>query len=105
MFGYDKGEQQGKKSSSVHANAFAGLFDSIFQMLGPDIEFIEEILLQVGKKHKTLGVAPSLFPFMGQALIYSLEKFLRKPLTNSQRAAWEEVYEVISNEIVKSILS
>jgi hemoglobin-like flavoprotein len=105
VFGYDKGEEEGKKSASVHAKAFAGLFDSVFQMLGPDIEFIEDILKQVGTRHKAMGVNPSFFPFMGQALMHALEQFLGKELTNEQRDAWEEVYDSISNEIVKTILS
>mmetsp|Transcript_4965 Transcript_4965/g.6460 ORF Transcript_4965/g.6460 Transcript_4965/m.6460 type:complete len:153 (-) Transcript_4965:104-562(-) len=105
VFGYDKGEEVGKASASVHASAFAGLFDSVFQMLGPDLEFIEEILEQVGRKHKTMGVNPSFFPFMGQAIMHAIEQFTGKPLTDVQRGAWEEVYESISDEIVKHILA
>jgi hemoglobin-like flavoprotein len=104
IFGYDKGEDVGKSHAAVHANAFAGVFDSVFQMLGPDVDFLEEILMQLGRRHKVMGVNPSYFPFMGQALIFSLEKFLNKELTQEQREAWEEVYDGISNEIVKHIL-
>lgn len=105
VFGYDKGEEVGRAHANVHASSFAGLFDSIFQMLGPDTEFIEEILEQVGKKHKTMGVNPSFFPFMGQALIRALEEFTGKELTSAQQEAWESVYEAISEEIVKHILA
>ena len=105
IFGYDKGEEFGRKHALIHARAFAGTFDSVFQMLGPDVEFISDILQQVGSKHKAMGVNPSFFPFMGQALIYALEQFLKKPLTDEQRDAWEEVFEAISNEIVKTILA
>ncbi|KAL7578874.1 hypothetical protein ACA910_006849 [Epithemia clementina (nom. ined.)] len=34
VFGYDQGDDIGKSHATVHAIAFAGLFDSIFQMLG-----------------------------------------------------------------------
>ncbi|KAL7569411.1 hypothetical protein ACA910_009598 [Epithemia clementina (nom. ined.)] len=105
VFGYDKGDDVGKAHASIHATAFAGLFDSVFQMLGPDLEFIEDILQQVGRKHKKMGVNPSFFPFMGQALIFAVEKYLGKQLTTEQRVAWEEVYDSISNEIVKNILA
>ncbi|KAL7569449.1 hypothetical protein ACA910_009632 [Epithemia clementina (nom. ined.)] len=105
VFGYEEGEKIGNGRANVHASAFAGLFDSIFQMLGPDVEFIEDILQQVGRKHKTMGVSPSFFPFMGQALIHTLEQYLGKDLTMEQRTAWEEVYDAISNEIVKNILN
>jgi hemoglobin-like flavoprotein len=73
-------------------------------VLGPDSEFMAEILEGVGKRHKAMGVNPSFFPFMGQALIFALEKYLEAELTEEQRNAWEEVYECISNEIVKQIL-
>ncbi len=105
VFGYNKGKEQGDNSAQVHAKAFAGLFDSVFQMLGPDIEFIQDILQQVGARHKAMGVSPSFFPFMGQALIHALEQYLGKSLTEEQREAWEQVFESISNEIVKAILT
>ena len=104
VFGYEDGEEVGKARASVHATAFAGLFDSVFQMLGPDVEFIQDILQQVGRRHKAMGVSPSFFPYMGQALVHSLETFLGTKLTQAQREAWEEVYDSISNEIVKNIL-
>lgn len=104
VFGYDQGEEIGKSHANIHASAFAGLLDSVFQMLGPDVEFIEEILRQVGRRHKSMGVSPSFFPFMGQAVIYVIEKYLGAKLTAEQRIAWEEVYDSISDELVKNIL-
>ena len=58
VFGFDKGEADGQARADVHARAFAGVFDSVFQMLGPDQEFIEEMLKQIGKRHKAMGVLP-----------------------------------------------
>ena len=104
VFGYDKGETVGSCQAQIHANAFTVLFDSVFQMLGPDVEFIQDILAQVGERHKGMGVCPSFFPFMGQALIHALESFLPSKLTEEQRDAWENVYDAVSNEIVKQIL-
>ena len=104
IFGYEQSEAIGEAHASVHAGAFAGIFDSVFQLLGPDIEFIEEILRPLGQRHKAMGVNPSFFPFMGQAVIYAMEQYLGKTLTNDERDAWEEVFDAISNEIVKSIL-
>ena len=105
VFGYNEGEDLGKAKAQIHAKAFAGLFDSVFQMLGPDIDFIADILKQVGRKHKSMGVNPSFFPYMGQALMHALKTFLKRDLTAEQTTAWEEVYDAISNEIVKNILN
>lgn len=104
-FGYDKGEDIGKSTAEIHANAFASVFDSVFQLLGPDIEFLEEILIQVGQRHKIAGVNPSHFAFMGKALIYTVEVFLERNLTGEERDAWEEVYDAISEDLIKQILS
>ena len=57
IFGFEKGEDVGKKSAAIHANAFAGLFDTVFQMLGPDVEFLQEILTQVGRRQYVDGRA------------------------------------------------
>ena len=74
-------------------------------MLGPDKEFIEEMLSNIGKRHKKMGVNPSFFPFMCQALLFSLEKYLSRSLTDKEREAWEEVFDAISGEIIRQILA
>ena len=139
VFGFDKSEAVGQAHVEVHAKAFPGLMDSVIQMLGPDIEFIEEILTQgtntvsnrpqqlfllsfmpltlfllfhltcssysVGKRHKAMNVNPAFFPFMGKALIGTVEEYLRRKLNDAERAAWEEVYDEISKVIIKTIIS
>lgn len=87
-----------------HADGIVHLFDSILQMLGPDIEFIEEILAQVGARHAKMGVPPSFFPYLGQSLIWTLEETIGAEMTDDHKEAWEEVYDAISTEIVKAIL-
>ena len=104
-FGFDKGEVNGQAHADVHAKAFAGVFDSVFQMLGPDQEFIEEMLKQIGKRHKAMGVNVSFFPFMVHALTDSMEEFMARKLTDQEREAWEHVFDVISGEIIKVILN
>jgi len=89
----------------THADGIVALLDSILQMLGPDIEFIEEVLGQVGERHAKMQVNASFFPFLGQSLIWSLEQKLGDDFTEEQRHAWEEVYEAISTEIIKKIVN
>mmetsp|Transcript_14859 Transcript_14859/g.41046 ORF Transcript_14859/g.41046 Transcript_14859/m.41046 type:complete len:154 (+) Transcript_14859:54-515(+) len=104
VFGYDKSEEEGRAHMEIHAKAFPGLIDSVIQMLGPDVEFIQEILSQVGERHRAMKVNPSFFPFMGKALLSTLEDAMGRQLNTDERAAWEEVYEEISAIIVKEIL-
>jgi hemoglobin-like flavoprotein len=72
---------------------------------GPDVEFIEEILGQVGARHAKMKLNVSFFPYLGNALLWSLEKSIKEDLTAEHRESWEEVYEAISGEIVKAILN
>lgn len=87
-----------------HADGIVGLFDSITQMLGPDMELIEEILTQVGERHAKMKISPSLFPFLGESLIWALEQKLGSQFTAAQREAWEEVYDAVSDQIVAEIV-
>mmetsp|Transcript_15709 Transcript_15709/g.29970 ORF Transcript_15709/g.29970 Transcript_15709/m.29970 type:complete len:147 (-) Transcript_15709:51-491(-) len=89
----------------THADGIVALLDSILQMLGPDIEFIQEVLGQVGQRHAKMQVSPSFFPFLGQSLIWALEQKLGEQFTAEHRRAWEETYEAISNEIIKEIVN
>ena len=105
VFGYEQGDHVGDTHKKKHAEAFVGLFDSILQMMGPDQEFIEDILHQVGMRHKKMGVKASFFPYMGDSLIDCLQKTLGDSFTEAHRTSWNELYDIISGEIVKAILS
>ena len=74
-------------------------------MMGPDAEFMEDILYQVGMRHKKMGVKAAFFPYMGDSIISCLEKTLGKAFTETHRDAWNDLYDAISGEIVKAILS
>jgi len=88
-----------------HAEGIVHLFDSILQMLGPDVEFMEEILSQVGERHVKMGISVSFFPFLGNALIWAIQKDIGDEMTDEHIEAWEAVYDAISGEIVKAILN
>mmetsp|Transcript_7782 Transcript_7782/g.10207 ORF Transcript_7782/g.10207 Transcript_7782/m.10207 type:complete len:156 (+) Transcript_7782:156-623(+) len=107
VFGFTKTEEPtvGDKHTSVHAHTVVSMFDSVLQMLGPDTELLEDILKQVGKRHKDFGVSPSYFPYMGQAITYALKETMSPgSFTEEHKDAWDEVYEELSSEILKSML-
>ena len=72
---------------------------------GPDVEFIEDILSQVGGRHAKMGVPVSLFPFLGNALIWAIQQDMKDELSDEHVEAWQEVFDEISGEIVKAILN
>lgn len=88
-----------------HSDGIVHLFDSILQMLGPDTEFIEEILGQIGGRHAKMGVSAAFFPFLGQSLVWALGETIGEGMTEDHKEAWNEVYDAISEQIVKSILN
>ena len=89
----------------AHTDGIVHLLDSILQMLGPDVEFIEEILSQIGGRHAKMGVSPSFFPFLGQAFVWAMEQTIGEEMTEEHKESWEEVYDAISGQIVKAILN
>ena len=106
VFGYNISEEVGKAQTSIHAVSLVYLFDSIFQILGPDVEFAETILAQIAAKHKSKGVLPSFLSYMGQAFVETFEEVLGKDsISETDVDAWDKVYETISNEIIKNMLA
>jgi hypothetical protein len=44
-----------------HAEFFIQMIDKALSMLGPDIELLTEILLELGEKHVRYGVKPGAY--------------------------------------------
>jgi hemoglobin-like flavoprotein len=87
----------------VYAKGFAEFVDSVIQMLGPDLDFIEAILSNIGTRYRRMGGSSSVFPFVGQAIMYSMTKALKRDLTREEQNAFTETYEAVSEEIQKSV--
>jgi hypothetical protein len=51
----------------MHAAYLVQMLDTVLNMLGPDIELLTEIMLDLGAKHLRYGVKPDMFPRMGEA--------------------------------------
>lgn len=81
------------------------MFDAALSMLGPDIETLEEVLHDLGKRHIGYGVSPHFFPFMGQAILYALSICLGDAWNDDLKESWLEVYDELSGDIMKSILN
>lgn len=79
-----------------------------FPPSGPDTEFLKRVLKDIGDRHSKIGVSPSFFPSFGKALIYALEETIPNKeamFTSEHRRAWQDVYEVVSYQIVKAMLN
>jgi hypothetical protein len=85
-----------------HAKYFIQMIDKALSMLGPDIEILTEILLELGEKHVGYGVKPEYFPSMGRALIATVEENLGDSFTSDIKADWVEVYGALSYDMIRA---
>jgi methyl-accepting chemotaxis protein len=86
-----------------HAQYFIQMIDKALGMLGPDIELLTEILMELGKKHVNYGVKPEYFPSMGRALIHSVQGVLGEAaFTEEIKDAWVEVYGALSYDMIRA---
>jgi len=82
-----------------HAKYFIQMIDKALGMLGPDIELLTEILMDLGKKHMGYGVKPEYYPSMGRALIFSVKECLGDNFTDDMKDAWLEVFSALSYDM------
>ena len=85
----------------THAQYFIQMIDKALGMLGPDIELLTDILMELGKKHVGYGVKPEYFPSMGRALIHSVQSVLGDRFTDEIKDAWIEVYGALSYDMIR----
>jgi hemoglobin-like flavoprotein len=94
----------------THASHLIQMIDTTVNMLGPDIEMLTEIMLELGAKHVRYGVTPPMFPIMGKCLLQTIEECLtmeteggsRFIYTQEMKDAWVEVYIALSNDMVRA---
>lgn len=85
-----------------NASFMIQMFDTAFNMLGPDIELLEEILKDVGKKHAAYGVTSSMFHDMKDCLLHTLEDSLgQRKFNKKMRDAFKETYDTLSAEMIQ----
>jgi len=85
-----------------HAKTFIKTIDRAVGLLGPDIELLTEILLELGKKHGQYGVRPSHYVSAGQSLMNIMEDVLGDRFQPHHKNAWLEVYQGLSYDMIRS---
>eukprot|EP00339_Tiarina_fusa_P024134 CAMPEP_0117031376 /NCGR_PEP_ID=MMETSP0472-20121206/22562_1 /TAXON_ID=693140 ORGANISM="Tiarina fusus, Strain LIS" /NCGR_SAMPLE_ID=MMETSP0472 /ASSEMBLY_ACC=CAM_ASM_000603 /LENGTH=159 /DNA_ID=CAMNT_0004739695 /DNA_START=61 /DNA_END=540 /DNA_ORIENTATION=- len=107
IFGFDKNMDVSSELAKSprfikHAKYFIQMIDKALGMLGPDIELLTEILLDLGAKHVGYGVKPEYFPSMGRALIYAVKEQLGDKFSEEMKDAWVEVYGALSYDMIRA---
>lgn len=76
------------------------MVDAALNMLGPDLELLTEIMLDLGAKHSRYGVRPQMFPIMGICLIETVDE-LCGGISAAEKAAWRDTYGALSGDMLQ----
>jgi len=90
------------KEFLAFAKRFTEMLDMAIDMLGPDLELVEEQLTQIGVMHIGFGVMPEHYPLMGEALVEVLEQKLGKDIFSAkQKMAWQTTFTFMSTKMLQ----
>lgn len=76
------------------------MLDVVIQMLGPDMVPMAIALQELGGKHLDYGVSPADYDVVGDALFFTLEKYLGAKWNPQMEKSWRSVYSFISKAMV-----
>jgi hemoglobin-like flavoprotein len=85
----------------AHSKHYVKMVDRAVGLLGPDIELLTEILMELGLQHHKFGVESSFYPPMGQALIATMEELLGDKFNVETREAWSECYQAMGYDMMR----
>ena len=83
-----------------HAAGVISTVNTAIGMLEPNLDGLVEVLKNLGRKHKVYGVLEAHYPIVGEALIGTLSDALGDNFTPDIKAAWVELYGVISSTMI-----
>jgi len=81
-----------------HARRFVSMFEKAVDMLGPEIDMLTDIMVDLGKKHIQYGVKKEYFPHMGIALIDALRD-VDTHFDRETELCWKKVYTALATDM------
>mmetsp|Transcript_15617 Transcript_15617/g.34124 ORF Transcript_15617/g.34124 Transcript_15617/m.34124 type:complete len:121 (-) Transcript_15617:105-467(-) len=91
------------KLDAKNAKSITELVDSVIQMMGPDIDFVQNILFNLGARFLRIGGEAQILPNVGLALCMAMELSLKRDMTAEEKDAFDEIYDCFSSEIAKAL--
>jgi len=89
------------KQSTDFVKFFLQMIGTVVDMLGPDMDTFEDILLDLGQRNVRYGVEPEFYVSLGQALMEVLsENLTPEEFSPKVKADWVEVYAGVSHIII-----
>lgn len=80
----------------AHARHFLSMLDMAIDMLGPDLDLVEEQLQSLGVRHIGYGVMPKHYPLMGRALVLAIKSLLGDSFSGRHEESWNTIYTFLS---------
>jgi hemoglobin-like flavoprotein len=86
----------------AHGKHFVLMLNKAVDLIGPNLDMLTEILLELGEEHKTkYGVKTEWFPIMGVALLECMADILGPKKFNAEvRQSWLEVYKALTDIMI-----
>jgi hemoglobin-like flavoprotein len=75
----------------VHAARMVAMIESVISLLGPDTDTLDEVLSQVGERHKKQGVKKEHFALFIKAVCQALADINGDGWTKDIQQAWEDI--------------
>ena len=81
---------------------FTRMLDMSVNMLGPDLDLLQEQMYHLGILHAQFEVMPHQYELMGRALLYTLEQVLEpRHFTATTRNAWKELFAFMAEAMME----
>ena len=80
------------------SRALIGMLELIVKMLDMQDKLLP-LIHYLGERHAALRVRPEHFPPFGEALLWTLQSFLREDFTPATRRAWQEAYQFMADNM------
>lgn len=106
VFGFANATGKNSNADSVYetrqflavAKNFIEIVDQAVDMLGPDLEVLAEVLIELGEKyHNEYGMRSEYYPVLGRALIDQLEEMMGpEQFGIHTKSCWLQVYGALS---------
>lgn len=87
----------------VHATRIVHMLDCVISLLGPDTDTLEEILSQLGERHKKHGVQKEHFAVLVTAVCQALGDIIGENWTDETHNAWKDIFGGMAEVIVESM--
>jgi len=87
----------------IHGQNIIQMLNTMFSVLGPDMDLLQEVLADIGDKHCKLGLSPDHFMLLCRALLEVLSKAMGDDWTAELKTAWFQVIRFLSFEISKAM--